>query len=72
MYPVTVEYILSNEKYIGDSLLQKKYTTDEMPFTLKINRGERQQYYIKNTHEAIIDKDAFYSCHTTYENKVLL
>lgn len=60
-YSVTIEYILSNEKYIGDSLLQKKYTTDEMPFALKINRGERQQYYIKNTHEAIIDEDTFYS-----------
>lgn len=60
-YSVTIDYILSNEKYIGDSLLQKKYTTDEMPFALKINRGERQQYYIKNTHEAIIDEDTFYS-----------
>lgn len=31
-----VGYVLKNEKYIGDALLQKKYTTDTLPFTKKI------------------------------------
>ena len=29
-----ITYILGNERYIGDALLQKKYTTDTLPFRL--------------------------------------
>ena len=29
----TIAYILQNEKYIGDALFQKKYTTDIFPYT---------------------------------------
>ena len=54
-----VTYILTNEKYIGDSLLQKSFTTDVLPLTQKINSGEKDMYYIENTHEAIISKEDF-------------
>ncbi len=54
----TVQYILTNEKYIGDSLCQKEYT-DAFPFVEKRNRGERPQYYVENTHPAILSRDAF-------------
>ena len=54
-----VSYILSNERYIGDSLWQKKYATDELPAKKVRNHGERQQYYAMGTQEAIIDKDTF-------------
>ena len=54
-----VAYILSNEKYIGDSLWQKKYKTEGLPGKLLYNRGERKQYYAQGTHEAIIAKDVF-------------
>ena len=53
----TVCYILSNEKYIGDSLIQKKYTTDTFPFEKKRNNGERSKFYIENTHEPIVSRD---------------
>lgn len=49
----------ANEKYIGDTLAQKTYTTDTFPFERRDNRGERDQYYIKNTHPAIIPRDVF-------------
>lgn len=55
-----IGYILKNEKYIGDALLQKKYTTDTLPFTKKINRGERPQYYVEESHEPIIPKEKYY------------
>ena len=58
-YAPTVRYILSNERYIGDSVYQKRYTTDGLPFARKRNRGEMPQYYIQNTHEPIIDADTF-------------
>ena len=51
--------ILSNEKYIGDSLCQKKYTTDTFPFVRRYNHGERDQYYTEQTHPATISKEAF-------------
>ena len=54
-----VKYILSNEKYTGDSLLQKTYKTETLPMIQKRNRGEYDQFYVENTHEAIISKDDF-------------
>ncbi len=55
----TITSILSNEKYKGDALLQKKFTVDFLTKTLKKNEGEVQQYYVKGNHPAIIDPDTF-------------
>lgn len=54
-----VNYILSNEKYIGDCLLQKSYSPNTLPLTKKVNRGELPKYYYTGTHEPIIDKIVF-------------
>lgn len=54
-----IRYILSNEKYIGDSLVQKRYTPEELPLRQKRNSGELSQYYIQNSHPAIISKETF-------------
>lgn len=54
-----VSYILSNERYIGDSLWQKKYATDDLPAKKVRNHGEREQYYAVGTQEAIIGKEEF-------------
>lgn len=51
--------ILSNEKYKGDALLQKTYTVDFLSKTIKKNEGEMQQYYIENSHPAIINPETF-------------
>lgn len=55
----TIRHILTNERYIGDSLLQKRFTTDTLPFKTVRNNGEREQYYISGTHEPIIEKSVF-------------
>lgn len=52
----TVESILANEKYKGDALLQKKYVVDFLTHKAKVNEGEIPQYYVENSHPAIIDK----------------
>lgn len=52
-----VKEILTNEKYYGDMLLQKTFTTDTLPFQRKRNRGQKQCYYIANDHEPIIAKE---------------
>lgn len=52
-------YILTNERYIGDELFQKRYTTDTLPFQKKINRGQKKQYYAEDTHDPIISREVF-------------
>lgn len=54
-----IGYILSNEKYIGDCLLQKCFSLNTFPLTTKRNRGELPKYYYTGTHEPIIDKELF-------------
>jgi len=54
----TINYILMNERYIGDALLQKQYTT-EFPFRMLRNKGEVPQYYVENSHPAIISRETF-------------
>ena len=51
--------LLSNEKYIGDSLCQKTYTTNVFPYIRKDNKGQADQYYTENSHPAIIDREVF-------------
>ncbi|MBR1697591.1 MAG: recombinase family protein, partial [Anaerovibrio sp.] len=55
----TVKKILTNEKYIGDALLQKTYTTDFLNKTRVKNNGIVPQYYVKDNHQAIIPKKIF-------------
>lgn len=54
-----VDYILTNERYAGNALLQKKYRTDSFPRTKKPNRGERPMYYVRNSNPAIISQEMF-------------
>ena len=54
-----IRYILTNEKYIGDSLFQKSYTPETLPLAKVKNDGQLTQYYIKNSHPAIINREKF-------------
>ena len=51
----TVNSMLSNEKYKGDALLQKRFTVDFLMKKMKANEGEVPQYYVEHSHEAIIN-----------------
>lgn len=55
----TIGYILANECYIGDKLLHKYCTTEMFPFKKHINKGEQPKYYVRGTHEPIIDEETF-------------
>lgn len=55
----TVNSILSNEKYKGEALLQKSFTVDFLTKATKVNEGEVPQYYVKNSHQAIIEPEEF-------------
>ena len=51
--------ILRNEKYKGEALLQKRFRTDFLTKKNKINEGEVPQYYVENSHPAIISPALF-------------
>lgn len=55
----TAKSILTNEKYKGDALLQKGYTVDFLTKKKKVNEGEVPQYYVENSHPAIIEPETF-------------
>lgn len=48
--------ILTNEKYKGDALPQKTFTVNFLEHNTKKNNGQLPQYYVENSHPAIIDK----------------
>lgn len=54
-----VQYVLKNEKYIGDSLWQKSYTPHILPFKKHRNRGQVEKFYVTNTHQGIVSKEEF-------------
>ena len=56
---IGVSYILTNEKYTGNTLLQKTYSTSTLPVRRFKNNGNADQYYVRNTHPAIIQQETF-------------
>ena len=58
-YASTVESILTNEKYKGDALLQKSFTVDFLTKKQKVNEGEVPQFYVENSHSAIISSEVW-------------
>lgn len=61
-YDSTVNKISKNEKYMGDALLQKTYTVDFLTRKRIKNNGHAAQYYVEDSHPAIIIKEEFASC----------
>jgi len=65
----TVESILTNEKYRGDARLQKRITVDFLTKKMKPNEGEVPQYYVENSHPAIIKPDEWDLVQTEMERR---
>jgi len=53
----TIRGMVSNEKYTGDAIFQKTYTDEH--FNRHYNHGEKDQFFVKNNHEAIISYKDF-------------
>ena len=54
-----IKVVLTNVTYTGNLLLQKEFISDPISKQRKKNRGELPQYYVEDTHPAIIDKATF-------------
>lgn len=55
----TIQRMLTNEKYKGDTMLQKTFTEDFMTGKKSNNIGQRNRYYVKGNHPAIVSADMF-------------
>ena len=65
----TIEGMLKNEKYMGDSLLQKHITVDFLTKKQIRNDGSVAQYYVKDSHEAIISRDDWNAVQQEFERR---
>ncbi|MCL2299407.1 MAG: recombinase family protein, partial [Firmicutes bacterium] len=61
--------MLRSEKYAGDLLLQKTYTTDHLSKRRVKNTGQLPMYLVENNHEAIIDRAAFEAVQAEYARR---
>jgi site-specific DNA recombinase len=55
----TIQRMLTNEKYKGDTMLQKTFTEDFISGKKVKNVGQRSRYYIRNSHPAIVSSEVF-------------
>ncbi len=56
---IVIQHLLTNEKYIGNSIFGDSYVYDSLNHRLKKNKGERNKYRFVNHHEPIISKEVF-------------
>lgn len=57
--PSVILGMLKNEKYMGDVILQKTVTANNITFKRKPNEGEAPMYYVKDNHPPIIEREKF-------------
>ena len=55
----SIKSILTNEKYCGDVLLQKTFSTDVISKKVVKNTGQLPKYLIQNHHEGIVTREQF-------------
>jgi DNA invertase Pin-like site-specific DNA recombinase len=55
----TVKSILTNEKYKGEALLQKTFCEDFLTKKMVKNEGQVPQYYVEESHPAIVSVEIF-------------
>ena len=55
----TIDRMLSNEKYVGQVLMQKTYTPIFLMGRQVKNTGQKEMYLVENAHEPIIDQETF-------------
>ncbi|MDI6881158.1 MAG: recombinase family protein, partial [Desulfitobacteriaceae bacterium] len=68
-YDSMVIGILKNEKYQGDALLQKTYTVDFLSKKRVDNNGHAAQYYVEDSHPAIISKEEFAAAQAEFKRR---
>jgi len=65
----TVRSILTNEKYKGHALLQKTYCENFLTKKIVKNNGQIPQFYVEDSHPAIIEPDEFDAVQSEIERR---
>ena len=64
-----VKVILTNITYTGNMLFQKEYCADPITKRRRKNYGELPQYFVENTHEAIIPMDDWQAVQAEFKRR---
>ena len=64
-----VKVILTNITYTGNMLFQKEYCEDPITKHRKKNYGELPQYFVENTHEAIIPMEEWQAVQAEFKRR---
>lgn len=64
-----IKQMLQNEKYAGDALLQKTVTVDFLTHKRIKNEGQVQQFFVENSHPAIISKETYQAAQREMERR---
>ena len=59
--PSTIMYILTNERYAGNVIMQKTLVADVFSHKVLKNKGQLPKYSIRNYHPAVIPEDVWLS-----------
>ncbi len=59
-----IRCILTNERYMGDQRFRKSFRTDTLPYKKVDNRGQMPQFYMADSHPAIIEQEIFQKAQT--------
>ena len=54
-----IQEMLCNEKYMGDCMLQKYFAEDFLTGKKARNTGQRDRYYVHDSHQGIVSKEKF-------------
>ena len=65
----SIGYILTNERYCGNVLTWKTFTSDLYEHKHRKNRQDRDQYLYKKRHDSIIPVETFEAVQTLLENR---
>lgn len=68
----TIQKMLKNEKYKGDTMLQKTFTENFMTGKKSKNIGQHNKYYVKDSHPAIISAEVFDKAQEEMTNRARL
>lgn len=58
-YHHTISYIQTNPAYTGNTVWNKSFRSDTIPFPTVLNHGQRPKYHVEDSHPAIISQEDF-------------
>ena len=66
-----VRYIINNEKLVGDLVSQKYYVENPISHKVRVNKGEKDLYKVKNHHKGIVSREVWNrACEITEKRKI--